>query len=166
MLELSDYRFTSAAHPIYLSLQSNTATITKISRKKMVQVRTISDPTHPAFTQRGLFSTRKVERGSHLLDYIGLVHTEQESNPDSNYDLRFVKVKDEWLSIDAAEMGNDARYINDYRGIAQRPNVEFRDYDYGGKRRMGVFALRHLDKNEELVVTYGKGFWAARNSNV
>ena len=81
-------------------------------------------------------------------------------------------------------MGNEARFINDYRGIADQPNAEFRDVivkGQGGKkeRGVGVFVkaakknkkgkLRKEDevgikKGEEILVSYGRGFWSARRA--
>lgn len=69
-------------------------------------------------------------------------------------------------------MGNEARFINDYRGIAERPNTEFREvWDERRKERgMGVFVLgvgrsgkgRGVRKGQEILVSYGRGFWGAR----
>ena len=60
-------------------------------------------------------------------------------------------------------MGNEGRFLNDFRGIRNRPNVEFRErWQY----HMGVFTLSEsVDKGDELVVTYGKGFWDHRRES-
>ena len=74
-------------------------------------------------------------------------------------------------------MGNEARFINDYRGVREDgPNAEFRDcwVEIGKsmlERRIGVFVLssgkkgkreKGIGKGEEIVVSYGKGFWQHR----
>lgn len=76
------------------------------------------------------------------------------------------------IGIDADMWGNEARFINDYRGIAERPNAEFREvWDERRKERgMGVFVLpegkskqgKGIKKGEEILVSYGRGFWGAR----
>jgi hypothetical protein len=72
------------------------------------------------------------------------------------------------LSIDANNPGNEARMINDFRGIAKAPNVEFKLYRHptnvAPKIRMGVFVLpgREIQAGEEILLSYGKGFWTAR----
>lgn len=67
--------------------------------------------------------------------------------------------------------GNEARFINDYRGVADRPNAEFREIwdDRRGERGMGVWVLgggkgreKGVRKGEEILVSYGRGFWDAR----
>ncbi len=45
---------------------------------------------HPAFGQYGLFASCKIAPNEHVLDYCGLVHTEKESDPGSDYDIRFI----------------------------------------------------------------------------
>jgi hypothetical protein len=76
-------------------------------------------------------------------------------------------------------MGNETRFINDYRGVsAAGPNAEFRDVlvDFGNgmlERRIGVFVLsggklkggkraKGIAKGGEILVSYGKGFWNER----
>jgi SET domain-containing protein len=69
------------------------------------------------------------------------------------------------LAIDASRFGNEARFINDFRGVLSRPNVEFREYQDTKTQqvRMGVFVLSvPIDKGQELCVTYGKSFWRER----
>lgn len=89
----------------------------------------------------------------------------------SNYDLSLDR--DLALAIDANHAGNEARFINDYRGVAERPNAEFREVWDGrsGERGMGVFVLgegkktkgrKGIKKGQEILVSYGRGFWGAR----
>jgi len=100
-----------------------------------------------------------------------------DQDPHSDYDLNLDK--DIGLSVDAAHSGNESRCANDYRGIAERPNAEFRDCYVkvpcakraGGmkwERRVAIFVLSagkaQLRKNgikagQEILVSYGKGFW-------
>ncbi len=76
------------------------------------------------------------------------------------------------IGIDADMWGNEARFINDYRGITERPNAEFREV-WGERRKergMGVWVLpegksgkgKGIKKGEEILVSYGRGFWGAR----
>mmetsp|Transcript_78358 Transcript_78358/g.210808 ORF Transcript_78358/g.210808 Transcript_78358/m.210808 type:complete len:163 (-) Transcript_78358:8-496(-) len=95
---------------------------------------------------------------AYILDYKGLVTA---SPPEtSDYVLSFDGV----LSIDAEFQGNEARHINDFRGVAQRPNAEFDNYhDQDGVLHMGVFALhQRIARGSEILVSYGKGFWQER----
>lgn len=107
------------------------------------------------------------------------------------------------IAVDARRVGNEARFINDYRGVPVegrartrgRANAEFRDVWVavagvkgrkgsdgrrenegpgmnggimeadGFERRVGVFVAsgkRGIARGEEILVSYGKGFWDAR----
>jgi hypothetical protein len=97
-----------------------------------------------------------------------------DPHASSNYDLSLDRAL--FLAVDAATSGNEARFINDYRGIAARPNAEFCEVwnEARQERGMGVWVLpvgksgkhsgreKGVRKGEEIVVSYGRGFWGAR----
>jgi SET domain-containing protein len=138
-------------------------------------IRAITSQYHPAKGQYGLFASRDIAPGSLIVFYIGVVHSEQETDPTSDYDLSLDR--DRGISVDAAKAGNEARFINDYRGISDKgPNAEFQEVwvatgNGSHERRMAVFALpagksgkriAGIKKGEEILVSYGKGFWKER----
>lgn len=150
----------------------------------LVAITIVSDPKHPAHGQRGLFAAQTLEPDSLICIYSGHVHTNSlsDTDPHSDYDLAYDK--DLGLSIDGAKSGNDSRFANDYRGIAERANAEFRDCFVqvpsekraGGvkwERRVGIFVLSAgkagkrkagIREGEEVLINYGKSFWEARKS--
>ena len=76
------------------------------------------------------------------------------------------------LNVDASLRGNEARFINDYHGIAERPNAVFEEYfvkcKKGWEARMGVWVdpkwKEGVGKGDEILVSYGRGFWRARRA--
>lgn len=162
------------------------------SSHRLTHIQRIDDKEHPAQGQLGLFASRKVAADTMLLFYIGEVHAQDR---DSDYDLSLLRIPlqrptgpgksdllyslpasvdtqiqspEAWvinLGVDAARIGNEARCINDYRGIAQRPNAVFKLVRERNTRevRMSVWTSRALAKNEEILVSYGKGWWNARH---
>jgi hypothetical protein len=86
------------------------------------------------------------------------------------------------VGVDAAREGSEARFVNDFRGVRARPNASFGDVwvRVGGRatggrrgvpaveRYVGVFAAcgrgAAIRRGEEILVSYGKGFWRARAS--
>lgn len=147
-----------------------------------VAITIISNEKHPARGQRGLFAAQTLPPDSFICLYLGHAHTNSMSDqdPHSDYDLSFDG--DTGLSIDSARSGNESRCANDYRGIAERPNAEFRDCfiqvrsdkrvdGVKWERRVGIFVLSAgkaqkrkagIKPGEEVVVSYGKGFWESR----
>ena len=64
-----------------------------------------------------------------------------------------------------SQVGNEARFVNDYRNTGRRPNVEFRlRRDRRGELRQGVYVASKagVAAGEELLINYGKPFWRAR----
>lgn len=102
------------------------------------------------------------------------MHGAEDADPGSDYDLSLDA--EAGVGIDAGRGGNEARFVNDYRGIeAGGPNAEFREvWVQRGKvveKGMGVFVLgagksgrraRGIGRGREVLVSYGKGFWRLR----
>ncbi|KAI5815046.1 hypothetical protein BZA77DRAFT_317403 [Pyronema omphalodes] len=127
----------------------------------LVKIKPISSSTHPANGQAGLFALRTLPARSWVIDYIGFYHTLEESDPTSDYDISLDR--EAGVAVDAAKGGNEARFVNDYRGVSERANVEFENRRVGGQMRIAVMVgPKDIKKGEELLVSYGKGFWDGR----
>ncbi|PVH96356.1 hypothetical protein DM02DRAFT_617262 [Periconia macrospinosa] len=139
-----------------------------------VKITPIFVPSHPANGQSGLFAAQHLPPDTFILPYIGYVHGPNDLDENSDYDLSLDR--ELGIGVDASKMGNEARFINDYRGVSAAPNAEFRHVfvDVGKGRvekRMGVFVLsagksgkraKGIEKGREILVSYGKGFWTER----
>mmetsp|Transcript_13397 Transcript_13397/g.24040 ORF Transcript_13397/g.24040 Transcript_13397/m.24040 type:complete len:229 (+) Transcript_13397:1615-2301(+) len=115
---------------------------------------------HPANGELGLFAKKKIAQDAWILNYIGEVCENGKENGQSDYTLKLGMS----LAIDAENCGNEARFINDFRNTGvSRPNACFREYrDSKGILRIGIFAMQGIRSGEEILVTYGKGFWEQR----
>lgn len=143
----------------------------------LVKITPITTPSHPACGQAGLFAAKDLKPGIFILQYLGETHAPKSSSlsvdlhANSDYDLSLDR--EHGIGIDADRMGNEARFINDYRGIGPKPNAEFKEiWDVKkGERGMGVWVLpegrsgkgKGIRKGEEILVSYGRGFWGARS---
>jgi hypothetical protein len=139
-----------------------------------IKITPVSDSTHPAHGQHALYANQHLPPDSFILPYLGYVHDQTELNESSDYDLSLDR--ELGIGVDASKMGNEARFINDYRGVSSASNAEFRDIyvDIGGgkvEKRVGVFVLssgksgkraKGVGKGQEILVSYGKGFWSER----
>ncbi|EMD41618.1 hypothetical protein CERSUDRAFT_146722 [Gelatoporia subvermispora B] len=135
------------------------------AKRSAVIIQRISDPTHPANGQRGLFAAKKIPPRTHILDYTGEVHGDDRS--ESDYDLSLFRSQDGTnIGVDASHMGNEARFVNDYRGVKARPNAVFQERrTEGGELRMSVWSgSENIRKGEEILVSYGKSWWQARST--
>ncbi|KAG2023840.1 hypothetical protein CC2G_001450 [Coprinopsis cinerea AmutBmut pab1-1] len=128
-----------------------------------VAIRRIQDSAHPANGQYGLFAGKKIPSGTFIIDYIGEVHC--DDRPDSDYDLSLLRLSDGTsVGVDASRMGNEARFVNDYRGIKKKPNAVFTDYrTRSGELRICIRSCEEIKKGEEILVSYGKSWWSSRH---
>ncbi|KAJ4416228.1 hypothetical protein N0V82_006900 [Gnomoniopsis sp. IMI 355080] len=144
-----------------------------------VRIIPITDTQHPACGQAGLFAARTLEPGSLILPYMGELHpADAAAHSSSDYDLWLDRSSD--VAVDAARMGNEARFVNDYRGVpgALRANAEFGEvWDLRrGEKGMAVFVLSvgkkekgkngGIAKGQEILVSYGRGFWQRRQEEM
>jgi len=63
-----------------------------------------------------------------------------------------VKRDGEWMVVDAQNTNYEIKYINDYRGSGNEPNVKYR-------RDGVVVAVENIKSGVELLVDYGNEFW-------
>lgn len=159
-----------------VKLSSDELVLTTRGPYANVKVTPILNTSHPAHGQHGLFATHHLPPDSFILPYLGFVHDQTDLDATSDYDLSLDRELE--IGVDASKMGNEARYMNDYRGVATGPNAEFRDVlvDVGFgivEKRMGVFVLsagksgkraKGIGKHGEILISYGKGFWTERQS--
>ncbi|KIM29096.1 hypothetical protein M408DRAFT_68691 [Serendipita vermifera MAFF 305830] len=149
------------------SAQPNERGITVMASpsEKWTHIERISTTGHPACGQLGLFASKKIPPHTMVLWYLGQVHG--ESRNSSDYDLSLIKTSDGInIGVDAQFQGNEARCLNDYRGIAERPNAVFKEgRTERGELRMSVWTgSKAVIKGQELLVSYGKGWWSARRT--
>lgn len=129
---------------------------------RLVVIRSITSPSHPAVGQYGLFTSKKIPPRTHLIDYIGEIHWDER---ESDYDLSLHRTQDGVsIGIDAKKSGNEARFINDFRGICSKPNAVFVERrTASGELRMSVQSGGEaIKKGEEILVSYGKSWWKER----
>ncbi|WVW83888.1 hypothetical protein I302_105910 [Kwoniella bestiolae CBS 10118] len=179
-----------------LSPNSKTFNPKAIKHPSSVQIKRIETEGHPAKGQNGLFAKSKIKGGEMIIPYLGVLHStlipddldeneieilrQKDPHSSSDYDLSLLRIsssdirnpfpgKHVSIGIDAAKMGNAARFVNDYRGLPIQngntgPNAEFRmGQGEDGGLRMEIWSLKGgVGKGEEIRVSYGKGWWGAR----
>lgn len=141
-----------------------------------VRITPVLARSHPAHGQNALRATQHLPPDTFILPYLGYVHDQSDTDEASDYDLSLDRELS--IGVDATHMGNEARFINDYRGISHAPNAEFRDIfvsvaNNKVEKRVGVFVLsagksgkrtKGISSGQEILVSYGKGFWTERRS--
>ncbi|KAF4622872.1 hypothetical protein D9613_001658 [Agrocybe pediades] len=132
-------------------------------RRPKTAIRVITTDSHPAKGQYGLFAAQKIAPKTHIVDYIGEIHC--DDRPESDYDLSLCRLPDGTsVGIDASTMGNEARFVNDYRGVSSKPNAVFvNERGPSGELKMSIWTSNaEIRKGEEILVSYGKSWWQSR----
>jgi SET domain-containing protein len=93
---------------------------------------------------------------------LGEIHC--DDRPESDYDLSLLRLSDGTsIGVDASRMGNEARFVNDYRGVKQKPNAIFADSrSRSGELQICVRSRDEIKKGQEILVSYGKSWWTSR----
>ncbi|KAL6892917.1 hypothetical protein HDV57DRAFT_206525 [Trichoderma longibrachiatum] len=164
---------------------SSAATETPCPRVKILP---ITNPLHPAHGQFGLFAATNILPGELIVAYLGRLHGGSTTSEESDYDIWLEREMD--VAVDAALGGNEGRFVNDYRGVPVvgasgvvgkgRPNARFGNAfcERWGEVCVGVWAVGGggggkkgkkkkggeggIRKGDEILVSYGKGFWEER----
>jgi uncharacterized protein len=100
---------------------------------------------------RGVFATRRIEKGERIIEYLGerVSHEEADRRYESkeeNDSHTFLFIVDSKTVIDAGVDGNDARFFNH----SCDPNCE----SVVEKRRVYIEAIRAIEPGEEMTYDY------------
>ncbi|WWD17331.1 hypothetical protein CI109_101771 [Kwoniella shandongensis] len=183
--------------PLITTTTTKTFAPRPVKHPAHVMIKRITQGSHPANGQSGLFASKKIRDDELIIPYLGILHVTytsvdadeilEDEHSSSDYDLSLLrlsasdlrnpfgtcaplsteKARHISIGVDAAKMGNAARFVNDYRGINTiGPNAEFRvGNGEGGEARMEIWSLKGkggIGKGDEILVSYGKGWWGAR----
>ncbi|MBM3201652.1 MAG: SET domain-containing protein [Chlamydiae bacterium] len=128
-------------------------------------------PNHPLAKQRtlsgndqhGVFATKVIPQGEVIGEYVGRIYyfssEEEKLTPFSEYKWTIVHPH-YTVVVDSQYGANELALINDYRGIANGPNVEPCFVSYKGSRYFSYITSREIFPQEELLVDYGDQFWS------
>ena len=140
--------FTSGA----VHADMHPATMPKVHQPAVVIRRIAADAEgHPCRGQWGLFARTPLQPCDCLLPYGGVLRS---AGPSTS---AFLISAGGGLDVDATQCGNEARYMNHYAGVAERPNacLEARLDPATGHRWLAVRLLHAVPAGRELLLDYG-----------
>jgi len=133
---------------------------------------------HPLYGSKfacALYATKTFHTGHTLGAYAGCIGESPSPDPPRvrrgapchegqftiNLDMAQSMGRAMSMEIDAKLVGNESRFINDYRGIAPQPNVEFCTKACARKGIwVDVRVATAIGQGDEILVDYGKEFEA------
>lgn len=131
----------------------------KFTRIQGVQVKVLSDD-HKLCGQKGLFATQEWEQFDIVGEYVGRIIDNYTSNAYVADLYRSDNGSN--LGIDALNSGNELRYINDYRGIKDKPNCKISKATIDRKPVILIVIIDKIEEGEELLMDYGEGYWGEK----
>jgi len=130
-----------------------------------VIIKKITDISHPCYNEYGLFAKRNIPKYTYIGTYGGVVIKSVSAVMHSfDYFVQFPEKTE--CFIDAKYEGNEARFINDYRGTGKDDNVVFMPAraKQVGEVFIAVVAVADIVEGEEILVDYGTAYWDAKRS--
>lgn len=110
--------------------------------------------------QYGLFATKHFDEFDPIGEYCGKMTTAAGGVFVAQFDTDVVSAST--LSVDAAEFGNELRFINSFRnGVAEAPNALMRTCYVDGQPRIILLCCKHIDPGDEILLDYGESYDAA-----
>ncbi|XP_011300581.1 histone-lysine N-methyltransferase NSD2 [Fopius arisanus] len=116
----------------------------------------LMEPFHTTGRGWGLRALEAIRNGQFIIEYVGEVideaeykrrlHRKKEMRNENYYFLTI----DNFRTIDAEPKGNLSRFMNH----SCQPNCETQKWTVNGDTRIGLFALKDIDKGEELTFNY------------
>eukprot|EP01088_Endostelium_zonatum_P001637 TRINITY_DN11970_c0_g1_i1.p1 TRINITY_DN11970_c0_g1~~TRINITY_DN11970_c0_g1_i1.p1 ORF type:complete len:464 (+),score=120.54 TRINITY_DN11970_c0_g1_i1:190-1581(+) len=129
------------------------------------EIRVVEDVRHPCYQSRGLFATRNWEAGEYIGPYAGEIRldTIQRARYLANFGFIW-KGETKTFVLDGEKKGNEARFINDFRGIGKEDNVVLETVNENKTSWLAVRVERPVRRGEEFLLDYGDAYWRALSS--
>ncbi len=136
---------------------------------KKVVVADITIRNHPAYNRgrsKQLNARAPIKKGEFIGYYAGEIHYHPEDEDEISYwgAYQLDPSPDCVYYVDAETIGNELRYMNDPRGLGNiQPNVKFFTAwrKFKGFDIVEVQAIRDIKAGEEILISYGPGYWKA-----
>jgi uncharacterized protein len=123
----------------------------------------IADSTIP-HVGKGLFTTKDIEKGELIIEYTGEITTWEEVRRDAG-NVYIYFVNEDYVINAKNNPEAIARYANDAQGLTRvrglYNNSRFANID----GRVYIKAKKHISAGAEILVDYGKHYWATVRRN-
>ncbi len=125
-------------------------------------------PEHPAYGRSsglGVRATKRIMPGETICHYGSEMFCQSDIVPDSDGSyLMCTSKKNSKFIYDARCFGNEMRFINDVRGLSDRPNVELGecvalDNAPDWVTACPIIAIMVIEPGTEILLNYGQAYW-------
>ena len=174
-------RFSRDIHPFFLSrlflsekpedIQKKSSLVEQNRVHPYLEIQILKEP-HPlalqknhgkSHLQRGVFATEDLLDKIALGVYAGELFFQDTMvlKKDVSMYLWDFSVLGNHFLIDASRYANELAFVNDFRGIANQPNVSHTLLCHEGVFYFGYQTIARVNKGEELLIDYGEKYWVS-----
>ncbi|KAF8067457.1 hypothetical protein FPV67DRAFT_1492038 [Lyophyllum atratum] len=111
----------------------------------------------------GAFATSQISENTTIGEYFGEIIRDIEHGSyaiiHAHTGLNYIFDLDSIYSLDAAKLGNEMRYLNDYRDRPDYNNCVAQLRLIDGDHRIALVTNQSVQPNEELFLSYGENYW-------
>jgi hypothetical protein len=109
--------------------------------------------------QHGVFATKRIAKGTPLGEYVGEVFLTKRGLTESAIGQKgfycwHLLFKDLWIHIYSGRIANELTFVNDFHGLAEKPNVRGQWRVSGGFYYFGYESMEEIEPKEEILIDY------------
>lgn len=130
--------------------------VTKVPWIKGVEIREVKETNHPAYGQMGLYATTQWQQFQVIGQYTGKIVSQDIGGKYCAAITPYSKISH---NIDAEYVGNELRFINDFRNVSLEPNVQLTTTFIDKMPRVLIVVIKDINEGEEILLDYGEYYW-------
>jgi SET domain-containing protein len=116
------------------------------------------------YTGKGLFTRKDIEKGKLIIEYTGEITTWDDVKHDA--DNAYIYFVNEDHVINAKNHPEAiARYANDARGLTRVKGLSNNSRFVNKDGKVFIKSTKHIPADSEILVSYGKDYWATVKKN-
>jgi len=110
---------------------------------------------HPTQAQFGLFAKKDLPKESIIGEFTGVVQQRMDNTNSKSPAVTLFLDESTIIEIDASKVGNETRFINDFRGRESEPNANLQQIRFGGCWYVLVVTTKTIETSQEILVDFG-----------
>ncbi len=126
----------------------------------------LSQSSYVSRPQCGLFATEDIAEGIDVGEYVGQLQVMSDTGVLNSKEVEYT-----WLlkngpfvfEVNSKKWASEIALVNDYRGLAPRPNVTCGVCIHRGRYHLVYRSIKPILRGEEVLVNYGEGYWSSES---
>lgn len=109
---------------------------------------------------KGLFTKKKIKKGSRIVEYKGKIQTWKEVKHEDGHNAYLMYINRNTVINAKSTINAFARYANDASGLTRIEGLRNNSENISEGKKCFIEAKRDIEAGEEILVGYGRWFWS------